>query len=816
MRGKNGGTIFGRIRSYSQNAMRHQLLSVCALFAAALAAGGEEAAGKPLLEIPEPEAMTVRFAPFETDADIRAIAWSPMERRLAVCDADSRITVWSAGDGRVIASWKSPNLEPLCLAWSGDGRVIAAGGREDVVAWDDTTGEELRRIHHGNPVVAVAFEPASRTLISATADGELKRTDLWGALASVDLPKPAHRIRSIAVSADGTRVAVAGLEPQIAVLSLPDGKVQLAFGPQEVFPATWVVWGAQDATLFTHINLGPLQEIDARSGVIVDAYSREWLEESVALCISPDGRQIAGVNSKGYAAVRSRRSISQDWSLQVPPVAQPFVAVSPGGSRVAVPWGRRRVRVVTMSGGAVTTGQPVSRESRWVAWSPDGATIFMTRGPTEVHAFEAASGAWKRGYVAPENRLFGLAARADGALVVATSGGGWLRVTDLTNGQTLVREPMKDPPAYAELSEDGSTFAWREASDDKVTLRDLLGTDVLPSIRRFGDSDYWVGAISPRGDIFVQLDRVADKLLYSDTTVGMPLVETGAPHDNSSVLSLRISRDGARTILHQKWGTIDVLASGRPAIGTVRGELDAYYAIHFSPDGNRIAGLGEILRILDTSDLHTIVGFPIAKAGVALAWSPDGRRIATVNEDGLTQIWSVPDSVVEAAGLKRDPNHDWGDLACQRADRAFEAAERLMSGDAETVAFLREKLAERENAEQIRRLIAQLRDESFARRQDARDELHWLGVQAEPELLRAMTGEPPGAWRTELELLVRTAEARVGPSSQNLRRQRAMQVLEGIGSADAADVLRHMAGESPSPRERQDAQEALRRIELRK
>ncbi|MCE9581667.1 MAG: hypothetical protein K8T20_04030 [Planctomycetes bacterium] len=131
------------------------------------------------------------------------------------------------------------------------------------------------------------------------------------------------------------------------------------------------------------------------------------------------------------------------------------------------------------------------------------------------------------------------------------------------------------------------------------------------------------------------------------------------------------------------------------------------------------------------------------------------------------------------------------------------------------MALLRDKFAEKENPAHIAELVQQLRKEDASSRDAAREELSWMGVQAEEAIATEMSRVEPGAYRNELEALLRQAESRVGPSSQNLRRQRAMQVLESIGSAEALDALRHLSGESPSLRERADAEGAVRRMEMK-
>ncbi|MEK7470323.1 MAG: WD40 repeat domain-containing protein [Planctomycetota bacterium] len=798
--------------------MRVPNLASIVFSAVALSALAEEAPSpKPVLEIAEPAAMTLERVPFKTESELTGVAWSPDGRSIASCEEGTTLTIWSASSGHRVKSWSTERLIARAIAWSPVGDLVVVGFADEVAAWDAKTGQLKRRIPHREIVVALAFLPGTARLVSAGEFGELKLTDLSGTGEPIVLPSPCKSIRSIAISEDGNRLAIGGNNPPAAVVDLSKGEVVQRYGTDLAATVTWVEWSVQKHGLLARFESGPVCEFDSATGEkfrIHDGFRTSGL---VALGRIPESDDLLASYQSGYSFRKNARRDTADWThdrTQVGSVRseRPIVAVSPKGASVALRWSKDEFAVLDATSGNVRIGGETKNKPKFLAWSPDGKSLFTSRGGSEVQAFDSTTGQRLRGYVAAGNQLLGLAAREDGALLAASFGAAWLRVTDLTNGHDLVREVVREVPAYAALSQDGRIFAWWQ--DDVLRVRDLTGMQELPSIRALAEPKSGYATLSPRGDILIQFGTERRRVVYSDTETGAVLREM-AYGDSMQPTAGVLSQDGSLTALCGKWGQLQICFSGQrfPVELNFRG--NGIEGIRFAPEGRRLAVLDQRLHVFDLREADAMGQWWSLSPAQCLAWSPDGRLVATLHKDGATRVWDIPMPAPQERSSLRDPILDWGELACQRADRAFEAAGRLERGGTAAAALLREKLAEKENQPHIRDLIVQLADESFVRRQSAREELHWLGVQAEPELLRAIAGQPPGAWRSELESLIRLAESRVGPSSQNLRRQRAMQVLEGIGSTEATDVLRHLSSESPSPRERSDAQDALRRIEMR-
>jgi hypothetical protein len=108
--------------------------------------------------------------------------------------------------------------------------------------------------------------------------------------------------------------------------------------------------------------------------------------------------------------------------------------------------------------------------------------------------------------------------------------------------------------------------------------------------------------------------------------------------------------------------------------------------------------------------------------------------------------------------------------------------------------------------------LAELNSGDFKRRDRAQRDLEKWGAAVEFDLRQALRNEPPLEVRRRLHsLLAKTGAA--APSGEALRTQRAVGVLDAIGSGAAQEVLQKLARGASGARVTVAAKAALQRLQ---
>lgn len=293
---------------------------------------------------------------------------------------------------------------------------------------------------------------------------------------------------------------------------------------------------------------------------------------------------------------------------------------------------------------------------RQAAFSPDGKLLAASLADGAVTV--RSTNDWK--VVRNFNQSGGatsLAFSRDGRLLFTAGYDGRVHVWDLRTGKQQVESQVAAGTIWSlDISPDGH---WLAASGEDKTVRLVpLGQPSAHSrVLRGHDRNVWEVRFSPRGDQLASGSFDETARLWNIS--GQP--QKVLRGHTEAVVSLGYSPDGKLFATSGDDSTIRLWCS---ADGSALRTINAgnhVYKVDFSPDGRWLAssvrargaigtfwyqltGSGSAatpLRIWRVRDGALVAALPHPSDVFSVSYSPDGRLIATTDDDGNLRVWKV-------------------------------------------------------------------------------------------------------------------------------------------------------------------------------
>lgn len=744
----------------------------------------------------------------------RMLAFSPDGRTLAISGYYNRqITLWDLQKDELM---RELSQNARCMEFSKDGKMLAAAGRDAIVRlWDPQSGTVLKEFNgHQGALYAVAISPDGRRLASGGGgDGTApshNEVRLWDVASGEEIaqlheddgqrPRLRGWVYSIDFSADGRTLAVASpyavriwdVARRKQIHRLSKCSYDVAFSPianRLVTPGDFGIYDPQSGQ--------QLSKLPGNVGV----YGR--------VSYSHSGQLIASGNKDGYVQLWNADSGKEIVRRSGHEGGIRCVAFSPDGT-VAASLSRRdgTIRIWGTASGKQLRKIPVTWRGPDVWWSEEGSDVLFAPYGREIvtWTYDSTLRYWQLGSLQKRSLPLGstsstaLTLSKDGtrAAIAEYNGGSRSRIGVYElDGGTLVAslDPFQNKStsdawvSSMAFSPDGKTLAVG-VLNGSASLQDAPAPSVqLWDVKRKALQRRLRSAIAPPGKVCFSPDGT---LLATSAVRGSPL-QLWRVSDGAEVGSFKVEAD----------------AHGRdPA------------PIAFSPDGKLLAAADANREIyvweLATGDkIRTFTGHQ--KAVTSIAFSPHGKTLLSGSEDATMLLWDVggagPANVLLTPGQL---GGYWDALADSDADIAAAATKALLSAPRQTVDLFDQRLTPGEvnHVNDLPKLIAGLSGDDVEANLRSAVGLKAFGVKASPALFKALGGKPPLEVRRRIEdVLESIGEFPIPP--QTLRRTRAIQLLEQIGSQDAEKILRKLAETKPPTTASLDAEAALKRLKQR-
>jgi WD40 repeat protein/predicted Ser/Thr protein kinase len=633
------------------------------------------------------------------------------EQRVAALVARDRVDVFATESGaRLHGLVLSAEPIPGGLVATSSGFLTASrDGR--IAHWDGETGALLAEEILEAGIQAIAWDDFHGRLAvaggSAWAEGSTLLVGRLGALRPIEtaVPKPlpigwTDAGRTLVINS--LMLSGSTAEHRCSLLTLPPDDAADDPPSQRHGAQVSDVFDVQGDRLLARPFHGRSTDV-----VVVDREGTELLSldrpEHAAVfgaAFSRDGRRIVTTNGTSITKIvtvfdaASGRAITR-WHLGAT------------GSGVLSPTGRRlllgteaRLSVLSLESPATAVLPGAGDYVYDVAWSPDGRTLWTRSFDLQMRGYDVVEGSVildlpstdplglinnSDGY-APFRRIWGLS--VDARRIVSSDYRGpfpedaRLTGSRLFSATNLARRGfLTFDLASGDRWTEGPGEAWERLRDDPAPevieamrqpvlnlLTDLgvVGTSDVPPehftvARRNGSHPRLL--VDPTGRLLV--GPFATFVEHLDGTGRVPLQVDGReldlftilPGDDLSVWprvamlsDVSFSPDG-RLLAAVRPGVHDGALVHDAATGAAVVELlagldadDVYYAVAFSPDGRRlaVAGTDRVVSLFDTTTWELMTRLEGHTAYIMdIDWSPDGETLATASGDGTVRLWTT-------------------------------------------------------------------------------------------------------------------------------------------------------------------------------
>lgn len=699
----------------------------------------------------------------------RAVVFSPDGTEIAAADGSNGLRIYEAASGKERLVLKTAVLhQPYgqSIAFSPDGRRLAVGGEDrSMHVWDTGSGEELLSCPgHSGRIFAIAYSPDGKTIATGSAD---KTVRVWDAARGQEIRKlegHAKDVYSVRYSADGRTLITADYESTVRFWDVGSGAALRTLDGHGL-QSNRIAFSA-DGKRFLRASHGHISLGDLSTGKeLLPSPGHE--REIQALKFSPDGRTLFtqggddSIRSWGVATREEKSRILDHVS------AGGSMALSGDGRALLVgTWDDIFLRAVSEKGPEATDRWRIrAREkgSICLAFAPDGKTfawavgLAMNKEDHSVHLVQTESGEEIRKMKGHKGAVSAISFSADGKTLATASAS--------FRGDNSVR--YWDPSTGAELR----TFEARQIEADGHYVRGYVAFS--PDLAVVGSSD----------------DR---SLALRDGATGKELgrLQCG---EGLGLSAAAFSPDG-RFI----------------AVAESRAEMESAVA----PEQRAV----ERIRLWEVATGTELFAFTNGQGRTeALAFSPDGKMLASGGHDTTVLFWDLGGGP-GMTHLSTDLGRLWGELAEPDGKKAWQAGSTLAAGGDAVVAFVAGHLRPaRVDGSRVRQWIADLSSPTVTVQLKASKMLGQaleLGGARE-EIEKALAGKPADDLRVRLESLLSAPQHQGGSRSpEDLRRGRALHLLEQMSGPAAKDALRVLAEGEPSGLSR-EARAALARIEAR-
>jgi WD40 repeat protein len=507
----------------------------------------------------------------EHTLSVNGVAFSPDGRWLASCtggwlgEQPSDVLVWDASTGKRLHTFRGHERSVFNVAFAPDGRLLASAGYDKTLRlWDLSHPENAAEVlTNGDTVVNVAFSPDGRLLAATYAQGSARIWDVKSRTVLGAYKKHLDNVFAVAFDPTGRRIATGGRNDKEVRIWDPDTGRDLHALPWEMDVRS-VAFSADGTLLAAAAYEGAVKVWDlSRPGA--EAITHQLYAGPVLnLAFRPNNRDLAWCTITGRIQIVDARTGEDVRTFRGHDGPVNSLAFSPDGRRLASAGGDRRVHV----------------------WSADA--------PQEVQS-HFLEGGWNYDCAfSPDDKYLALAGGRNRARPAAEHKS--VRIWDV-HARGRVKE-----------------LQW---TDDLTSV--AYGRDQLAAGSEDGTAVIW--------DVATALVRHRLK--------GHRGVVTGVAYSPDTRYLATAGADGTVRV----WDT----GSGQEH-RTVPGNGTARTCVAYSPDGRLLAASGEdqAIHLWDATtgrEVHTLLGHQATVTCVA--FTPNSKRLASADLDQIVRLWDV-------------------------------------------------------------------------------------------------------------------------------------------------------------------------------